>query len=51
MQMLYARYERESRGYMPLLGNGYLAQAADDDTVFVSGVFNGEATSPSHRAR
>lgn len=36
----------------PLVGNGYLSHAKGvrGDTMFVSGIFNGETTSPSHRA-
>jgi hypothetical protein len=39
--------------YTPLIGNGYLSHSKGvrSDTYFVSGVFNGETTSPSHRAR
>ena len=39
--------------YLPLLGNGYLSQekGVRGDTMFVSGLFNNETTSPSHRAR
>jgi trehalose/maltose hydrolase-like predicted phosphorylase len=35
------------------MGNGYLSHAKGvrSDTIFISGVFNGETTSPSHRAR
>lgn len=34
------------------MGNGYLSHAKGvrSDTMFVSGIFNGETTSPSHRA-
>ncbi|RYG68632.1 hypothetical protein EON64_04755, partial [archaeon] len=36
----------------PLIGNGYLSHAKGvrSDTMYVSGIFNGETTSPSHRA-
>lgn len=36
----------------PLVGNGYISQAQGvrGDTMFISGIFNGETTSPSHRA-
>jgi protein-glucosylgalactosylhydroxylysine glucosidase len=36
----------------PLMGNGYLSHAKGvrSDTMYVSGVYNGETTSPSHRA-
>jgi trehalose/maltose hydrolase-like predicted phosphorylase len=36
-----------------LIGNGYLSHAKGvrSDTMFLSGVYNGETTSPSHRAR
>jgi hypothetical protein len=39
--------------YLPLIGNGYLAHAKGvrGDAMYVSGIFNGETTSPSHRAR
>eukprot|EP01040_Poterioochromonas_malhamensis_P014844 gene14844-16507_t len=39
--------------YLPLIGNGYLSHSKGvrSDTMFISGVFNGETTSPSHRAR
>ena len=39
--------------YLPLIGNGYLAQdkGVRSDTMFVSGIFNNQTTSPSHRAR
>eukprot|EP01031_Cornospumella_fuschlensis_P033191 gene33192-40158_t len=38
--------------YLPLIGNGYLSHAKGvrSDTMYVSGIFNGETTSPSHRA-
>jgi protein-glucosylgalactosylhydroxylysine glucosidase len=39
--------------YLPLLGNGYFSHSKGvrSDTYFISGVFNNETTSPSHRAR
>ena len=39
--------------YLPLMGNGYISHAngVRSDTMYISGVFNGETTSPSHRAR
>ena len=39
--------------YTPLMGNGYLSHSKGvrSDTYFISGLFNGETTSPSHRAR
>jgi trehalose/maltose hydrolase-like predicted phosphorylase len=39
--------------YTPLIGNGYLSHSKGvrSDTYFISGLFNGETTSPSHRAR
>ncbi len=38
--------------YLPLLGNGYFSnnKGVRSDTNFISGIFNGETTSPSHRA-
>lgn len=38
--------------YLPTIGNGYLSHAKGvrSDTMHISGVFNGETTSPSHRA-
>jgi hypothetical protein len=38
--------------YMPLIGNGYLSHAKGvrSDTMHISGLFNNETTSPSHRA-
>lgn len=39
--------------YLPLIGNGYISHAKGvrDDTMFVAGIYNGQTTSPSHRAR
>lgn len=39
--------------YLPLIGNGYISHSKGvrSDTYFISGVFNNETTSPSHRAR
>jgi hypothetical protein len=39
--------------YLPLIGNGYLSHSKGvrSDTMYVSGVFNNETTSPSHRAQ
>lgn len=39
--------------YLPLIGNGYFAHAKGvrADTYHISGIFNNETTSPSHRAR
>ena len=38
--------------YVSAVANGYLAAIPTGDTLYVSGLFNGEATSdPSHRAR
>jgi trehalose/maltose hydrolase-like predicted phosphorylase len=38
---------------LPLMGNGYLShgQGVRADTMYLSGIFNGETTSPAHRAR
>ncbi|CAM9360841.1 unnamed protein product, partial [Ectocarpus fasciculatus] len=38
---------------LPLIGNGYLSHAKGvrSDTMYVSGIFNNETTSPAHRAR
>lgn len=38
---------------VPSIGNGYLATVFESDTLFISGVYNGNATEdrPSHRAR
>lgn len=42
-----------SKQYLPALANGYLSnnEGVKCDTMFVSGIYNGESTSPSHRAR
>jgi len=39
--------------YLPLIGNGYFSHSKGvrSDTYFISGVFNNQTTSPSHRAR
>jgi hypothetical protein len=38
--------------FMPAVGNGYLATQIGSDSIYVAGVYNGEAVSaPSHRAR
>lgn len=38
---------------LPLMGNGYLGhdKGVRSDTMYVSGIFNNETTSPAHRAR
>lgn len=38
--------------YIPLIGNGYLSHSKGvrSHVMFVGGIFNGETTSPSHRA-
>jgi hypothetical protein len=38
---------------VPSIGNGYLATVFESDTLFISGIYNGNVTEarPSHRAR
>ncbi|KAH3765729.1 protein-glucosylgalactosylhydroxylysine glucosidase [Pelomyxa schiedti] len=50
--MLVSETLPDNSAYMATIGNGYLATFVSSDTTYVSGVYNGEATSaPSHRAR
>mmetsp|Transcript_15402 Transcript_15402/g.23217 ORF Transcript_15402/g.23217 Transcript_15402/m.23217 type:complete len:782 (-) Transcript_15402:137-2482(-) len=39
--------------YIPLIGNGYFSHSKGvrSDTYYISGVYNNQTTSPSHRAR
>eukprot|EP00048_Salpingoeca_helianthica_P015014 m.224641 g.224641 ORF g.224641 m.224641 type:complete len:696 (-) comp16518_c0_seq1:156-2243(-) len=50
-QMLYTDDDSKVK-FLPSVGNGFSAFVIDSDSLYIAGIFNGEATkAPSHRAR